>query len=278
MKKSIFILFLLFLVQVTFAQSTDKQYVYGLFRGTHVINGQSAETQKAGELDLMIAHRFGRLNSGFYEWFGLDQASMRLGFEYGITNWLAVGVGRSTVGKEYDSFIKARILQQSNTTPIFLTWYSGLFVNGTAPTDLPLPFHSRLSFSNQLIVARKFNDRLSVQVMPTHIHLNLVDLATDPNDIFSLGTAAKFQLTKNIGVTAEYYLTPFGQLATDKRNSLSFGFDINTGSHVFQIHFSNSSGMQEKAFVTNTTGEWGAGDIQFGFNMVRTFKLKGRRY
>ncbi len=281
MKKSIFLSICLFATFSIFAQEekVEKEYVHGLFRGTHIINGQSAETQGAGELDLYIAHRFGALNSGFYEWFGLDNASMRLGFDYGITDWLAIGVGRSTVGKEYDSMLKARILRQSNVMPLSLTWHSGLYVNATRPNDnIPLEFQHRLAFSNQLMIAKKFSDRFSAQVMPTHVHLNLVPTADDPNDIFSLGIAGKVQVTKNIALTAEYYYTPDAFVLENTQRPLAIGIDINTGNHVFQVHFTNASGMQDKAILTNTTGSWADGDIQFGFNMVRTFKIKGTRY
>lgn len=277
MKKSLFLSIGLLINLSLFAQ--EQEYVHGLFRGTHIISGQSAETQKKGELDLFIAHRFGRLNSGFYEWFGLDQASMRLGFDYGITDRLAIGIGRSTAGKTYDSFIKARVLRQSNQMPVSITWASRMYVDAMPPLESqPLLFVHRLAYSNQLMIAKKFSDRFSAQVMPTHVHLNLVDLVGQPNDLFSLGLAGKVQVSKNLALTAEYYYTPNQFLLADATRPLSIGFDINTGNHVFQIHFTNASGMQEKALIVDTNGNWLAGDIQFGFNMVRTFKLKGTRY
>lgn len=277
MKKSLFLSLGILISISLFGQ--DKEYVHGLFRGTHIISSQSVETQGAGELDFFIAHRFGRLNSGFYEWFGLDQASMRTGFDYGITDRIAVGIGRTTSSKEYDSFVKARILRQSNQMPVSMTWASRMYVNARRPVESqPLDFVHRLSYSNQLMVARKFSDRFSAQVMPTHVHLNLVDSIGQPNDLFSLGLAGKVQVTKNVALTAEYYLTPNQFLLTNTTRPLSIGIDINTGNHVFQIHFTNASGMQEKALIADTNGSWGAGDIQFGFNMVRTFKLKGTRY
>lgn len=280
MKKLIFLsIIALFATTTVFGQEEEKEYVQGLFRGTHVINGQSAETQRAGDLDFYIGHRFGAFNSGFYEWYGLDIASMRTEFAYGITNWLAVGLGRTTNSKEYDSFLKARILRQSNVMPISVTYNGGFYVSGVAPEPtVPLLFRHRLSFSNQLIVAKKFNDRFSMQIMPTHVHINLVENATDPNDLFSLGLAGKVQVTKNVALTGEYYYTPDAFLLTGNTHPLSIGFDINTGNHVFQLHFTNASNMQEKGIISNTTGTWGNGDIQFGFNMVRTFKLKSTRY
>jgi hypothetical protein len=277
MKKSIILSISLFLTIAVFGQ--DKEYVQGLFRGTHVINGQSAETQGAGELDFYIGHRFGAFNLGFYEWFGLDQASMRTEFAYGITDWLSVGVGRTTNSKEYDSFLKVRILRQSNVMPISMTYNGGFYVSGVAPDpNVPLLFRHRLSFSNQLLIAKKINDRLSLQVMPTHVHINLVENIIDPNDLFSVGMGGKIQVTNNLALTCEYYFTPDAFLLTGNTRPLSFGLDINTGNHVFQLHFTNTMGMQEKAIIGNTTGSWVNRDIMFGFNMVRTFKLRGTRY
>ncbi len=277
MKKLLFLAIGLLLNIYVFGQ--EKTYVQGLFRGTHVVSGQSAETQRAGNLDFYIGHRFGTFNSGFYEWFGLDNASMRTEFAYGITDWLAIGMGRTTNSKEYDSFLKARLLRQSNVMPLSITYNGGFYVSGVAPDpNLPLLFRHRLSFSNQFIVARKFNDRVSMQIMPTHVHINLVETATDPNDLFSLGIAGKVQVTKNLALTGEYYFTPNAFLLTGNTRPLSIGFDINTGNHVFQLHLTNAGGMQEKAIIGNTTGTWANGDIMIGFNMVRTFKLKGTRY
>lgn len=277
MKKLIFLSIGLFLTIAVFGQ--EKEYVQGLFRGTHIIGGQSAESQGAGELDFYIAHRFGTFNSGFYEWFGLDQASMRTELAYGITDWLSVGVGRTTSTKEYDSFLKARVLRQSNMMPISLTIQGGLYVDGKAPdANIPLLFRHRLSYSTQIMVARKFSDRFSLQVMPTFVHINLVDLPTDPNDMISLGVGGRVQVTKNVALTGEYYLTPSAFALSGTTAPLSVGVDINTGNHVFQLHLTNTKGMQEKGMIAGTTGTWQNGDIMIGFNMVRTFKLKGRRY
>lgn len=277
MKKSLFLSLGILISISLFGQ--EKEYVQGLFRGTHIIGGQSAETQGAGELDFYIAHRFGAFNTGFYEWFGLDQASMRTELAYGLTDWLSVGVGRTTATKEYDSFLKARILRQSDEMPISLTFQGGLYVDGKAPDpNIPLLFKHRLSYSSQVMVARKFSDRFSLQVMPTFVHVNLVDLPTDPNDMFSLGVGGRVQVTKNVALTSEYYLTPSNFALPGTTAPLSIGFDINTGNHVFQLHLTNTKAMQEKEMITGTTGTWGNGDIMIGFNMVRTFKLKGTRY
>lgn len=259
-------------------------YTWKTFNGSRVVNGHSLETQEKGILELLFAHRFGRVNGSFYQLFGLDQASMRMGFEYGITNSLTLGLGRSTLGKEYDFYVKYQFLYQKtgkNAFPFSATWLSTLAINTLKNNNKqrePYYFTHRLSFANQLMIARKFSERFSLMIMPTHVHLNFVEKKTDKNDLFAIGVATKVQVSHVFAVNLEFYYLPSGQSSKALQHSLSVGVDINTGNHLFQIHFSNSEGMIEKAFVTETTGNWLKGDVHIGFNMIRTFKLKGRRY
>lgn len=279
----ILLISLLVIPSFCFTQSEGVQYVDNLFRGTRVINGHSVETLWEGEMEMLISHRFGRLNGGAYEFFGLDQSTIRLGLDYGIKNWLMVGVGRSSLGKHLDAFGKMQLLHQTAETasmPISLTAFSSVALNTLKPgnPEEVLPVHSRLSFVNQLLIARKFDDRLSLQIMPSWVHFNLVESAAETNDIFSLGFSGKYNVSKNIALTFEYYHKIQGQLPQGRFNPIALGIDINTGSHVFQIHLTNANGMIGKAFIGETTGDWTNGDIHLGFNMSRTFKLKGRRY
>ncbi len=279
--KSFWILCLLMLAAGgTFAQNNSM--VHRTFRGLRVINGHSVETLYEGELEFLIEHRFGRINGGLYELFGLDQATMRMGFDYGITHRLNIGVGRSTYGKHLDGYVKYKIAGQTadDRIPVTLTVVSTMAANMLRPVnpDQPMPVQSRLAYTHQILLARKWSDRFSTQLMPTFVHYNLVDTRQEQNDVFVLGFAARVQLTKNLAITGEYYYKLPGQLAPEKRDPLGIGFDINTGSHVFQLHFTNAQSMIEKAFIGETRGDWLAGDIHFGFNMSRLFKLKGRRY
>lgn len=262
------------------AQDNDKGYVYGTFRGTRVVNGHSVHTLHGGEMEFLISHRFGALSGGPYEFFGLDQSSIRLGLEYGLRDWINIGLGRSSYGKEFDSFVKLRLLRQSKASPVSVTTFSSVAYNTLRPIDpgLPVPTQSRLAYANQVLIARKWNDYFSLQLMPTHLHYNLVETGQDRNDVFSIGAAAKVQVSKNIALTAEYYYTLPNQLSTTHYDPIALGIDINTGSHVFQIHLTNARGMIEKAFIGQTTENWMDGDIHLGFNISRVFKLKGRRY
>lgn len=271
----------------SFAQNDINEetitYAYGLFHGRRIVNGHSLELQKEGELEMYIGHRFGAVNGGAYEFFGLDQADMRLCFDYGIKDWLAVGIGRSSYRKTFDSFAKVRLLRQSTgakNMPISMTALSTMTYETLRPLDnRPVPYYSRMAYTHQLLIGRKFSPDLSVQLMPTFTHINLVETATDPNDIYTLGVAVRYRLALNLAITAEYYYTmPFSPLGDGKYNSLAIGFDIDTGSHVFQLHITNSSAMFERAFITETTNQWSNAGIHLGFNMNRIFKLKGRRY
>lgn len=257
----------------------EVQYTEATFKTTRLINGHSIENTQAGILDFKISHRFGRLNQGSYDLFGLDNASMRMGLDYGITDRLMVGIGRSTFEKQYDGFIKYKLLRQSTgkrNMPISLSVMTAA-MNKTIREPDPAPgvkayASDKWFFAHQLIIARKFSEAFSLQLMPTMIHYNVVPLATNQNDLFSMGVGGRVKLTQRLSVNAEYYyqINRFSGM----KNSLSFGFDIETGGHVFQLHVTNSTGMTERTFITETDGSWGNGDIHFGFNISRVFTIK----
>ena len=253
-------------------------YTIATFKSTRVINMHSVENAAAGHLDFRISHRFGTINSGVSDLWGLDQAYMRLGFEYGVNDRMMVGLGRSNVNKEIDGFIKYKILRQSSglkNVPVTLSWFSSAVVRTTPFGDPNREnyFTSRMYYCHQLLIARKVNDALSLQVAPTLVHRNLVADSTQNNDIYAIGFGGRYKLTKRTSFNAEWVVVPGDQLDPIYKNSLSLGFDIETGGHVFQLHFTNSKPMNEKGFITETTGDWREGDIQFGFNVSRMFSV-----
>jgi hypothetical protein len=256
--------------------------VRNAFKGTRVINGHSMEMLAGGVLDFRILHRFGRLNEGSYELFGLDQASIRLGLDYGVTDWLTVGVGRSTHRKEIDGLIKARILSQTEggrTFPFSLVAVEGMTVNTLrfADPERTNYFSSRLNYYHQLIIGRKFSQGFSLQLSPTLVHRNLVDSFSTRHDVVAAGLGARLKLTKRIALMVDYFAVVDNWIHdTDYEHPLSVGFDIETGGHVFQLHFTNAVGMNERAFITETTGSWDKGDIHFGFNISRVFTLHNK--
>ena len=264
------------------AYSIYPELVSETFDDTRVVNGHSIETNKEGSMKFIIAHRFGLINGGLYELYGLDQSTIRLGFDYGLTDKITVGVGRSSFQKTIDGFVKFKVLTQKfkGGTPISLTWLSTSDYNTLkAPYGLEaISGKLRWSFTHQMLIAKKFGERFSIQVMPTFLHRNLTPNSEMNNDIFSIGSAGRVRLTQMLSFKAEYYFTLPDQLTRLKTNSLALGFDIETKHHVFQLHLGNSRGMTEKFFISETDGEWDKGDIMLGFNITRDFQVRGRKY
>lgn len=258
------------------------QYTENTFQSTRIVNGHTVETLKKGIMDFRIAHRFGTLNGGFYELFGLDNASMRMSFDFGLAPNLMIGVGRSTYLKQYDGFIKYKFLRQSKgdkNMPISAALVSSLMITSLKwqdPTRDNL-FSSRVQYAHQLLIARKFSEGTAFQLMPTIVHYNLVEKTTDPNDLFALGIGGRQRISKMVSINAEYYYLLPGSRFEGTTNSFSIGFDIETAGHVFQLHFTNSRGMTERTFITETAGSWDKGNILFGFNISRMFNLQKKK-
>lgn len=259
------------------------EYTFATFKTSRVINSHSIESPAEGELLFTIQHRFGRINTGFYELFGLDQATIRLGFEYGITDRLSIGIGRSTFQKTYDGFVKYKVLRQSQgirKMPVSLSYYASSSINSLKWEDMGFGdqnnnlFSSRMAFTQQLLIARKFSSSLSIQLMPTYLHKNLVPTTRDQNDIFSMGIGGRIKITRRMSINAEYFYTPPNQISYEFEQPLSLGIDIETGGHVFQMHFSNAQAFFDNGYLTQTKGKWSNGDIYFGFNISRVFTLK----
>jgi hypothetical protein len=258
-----------------------KEYSYGAFKTTRVINGHSIENTGKGILDFKISHRFSPMSGGVHEFFGLDGATIRLGLDYGISDAITVGIGRSSLYKEYDGYVKAKILRQTNKNemPISLSYVGGMSVTSLQTERLfrtlvppeKYPFSNRLFYFNQLLIARKISNALTVQLSPTHVHYNFVNTTAEPNDILALGAGGRIKLNKRLTLNLEYFYQ-FTQL-NNATNSLSVGIDIETGGHVFQLHLSNSSGMTERTFIAQTTDKWGDGGFRFGFNIARVFTV-----
>lgn len=261
-------------------EEETTNFATATFKTTRVINAQSLENTAKGVLDFKISHRFGFLSGGGYELFGLDNATIRIGADYGLTNWLTIGFGRSSLEKMYDGFFKVKFLRQSSgkkKMPVSASFFSSIALNTLKwqNPDRQNYFTSRLFYSAQLIIGRKFTEGFSLQVMPTIVHRNLVKTESESNDVFAIGLAGRQKLTKRLSINAEYFYVLPDQLAPGFKDSFSIGFDLETGGHVFQLHFTNSTSMVEKGFITETTGDWSQGDVHFGFNVSRVFTLGG---
>lgn len=263
-------------------EKPKREITKNAFKSTRVINSQSMEFLSPGTMDFIILHRFGQISEGMGNFFGLDQASMRMALDFGIMQNLMVGVGRSTYKKELDAFIKYAPIRQStglNNFPVTIAVSAGTTLN-TLPWSDPSRnnyFSSRLAYYTQLIIGRKFNGNFSLQLSPTMVHNNLVAREWIPNDVFASSLGGRVKVSKRLALTFDYTYIIYGLDKSTYKDPLSIGLDIETGGHVFQLHFSNSTGMNERAFITETTGSWDKAEIRFGFNLSRMFQLKKQK-
>ncbi len=259
------------------------EYVIATFKSTRLVNGQTVETKGKGALEFIFAHRFGPISSGAHELYGLDQAFVRLGLEYGITDRLGAGFGRNSMDKTMDAYLRYKALRQRSDgsgSPVTVTAFGIAAVRTTPKTeeaDYDIQFIDRLSYTGQLIVARKFNSNLSLQLVPTFVHKNAVDPAIEKNNQAALGFGGRLKLTRSIALTTEYYYRFDVPTGNPYYNPIGFGVDIETGGHVFQLVMTNSRGLTERAYLTETSGDFFKGDISLGFNVTRTFQLKKQK-
>jgi len=261
----------------------DKpQPVFATFKSSRVINLQSPERVAAGNLEFRISHRFGPLNGGAYQLWGLDQSSIRMGLDYGISDRIMIGFGRSTYQKIYDGYVKYGILQQHTNggMPVSVVGFSSIAVSTlhfADPTRVNY-FSSRLTYVNQVVIARKFNEKLSLEIVPSWVHYNLVTTKNDQNDIAVIGFGGRYKLGKRVSINAEYnyriQANPNATNLNQYHNSFSIGVDLETGGHVFQFQLTNSLAMVEKGFLTETTDSWSTMGVHLGFNITREFVLK----
>ncbi len=247
--------------------------VTSTFKGTRLINGHSVETRGAGILEFVISHRFGELSSGAYNLFGLDNSNIRFGLEYALTDKLYLGLGRSSFEKTFDGFIKYRVVRQmqQSGSPVSVTLFgSGTIKTLRTPEDQE--FADKLAYASQVLIARKFSEKVSLQLMPTYLHYNLIESEDTNNDLFACGFGGRVKISKRVAINAEYYYQ-FRKLNEETYNSLAIGVDIETGGHVFQIQLTNSRSMIEKGFIGETYNNFFDGDIHLGFNITRAFQV-----
>ena len=255
------------------AQVTEDSTIQNVFKGTRFINGQSANLAEAGELQLQIQHRFGDISGGMYEFFGLDQAVMRLGFEYGVSKNFTAGIGRSNLLKTYDASVKFRLIQQSDNFPITIV----ASAEGSLPTVKDLYPESKNNFSHkasgsfQLNIAKTIGT-LGLEVSPGYLHTGYLFFENNTFDLVTLGLGGSLKLSKHLSLNAEY-LQPFeNKLQANK--PLSLGVDLSTGGHLFQLMVTNSQALINQGLYTNTYGDWKKHHIYLGFNLIRKFKIR----
>lgn len=256
-------------------QGDERTLIEATFKGTRLINGHSIETRNAGVMDFIISHRFGTIDGGAYELFGLDNATVRIGLEYALSDRLYVGLGRSSFEKTYDGFVKYRLLRQvsGGGMPISATLFSSMSLKNIRQPEIDPTTEEKLAYTNQLLIASKLSPSVSLQLMPTWVHKNLILEDDINNDAFALGVGGRVKLSQRVALVAEYYYQ-LQRITEDSFNAIAIGFDIETGGHVFQLQFTNATSMVPKGFITETRNDFFDGGIHFGFNISRTFQMK----
>ena len=252
----------------------NNQYASAAFKGLKVVNFESTKLVAKKELTLIVSHRFGSIENGFESFFGLDDAVTRLNFIYGISDGFNVGVSRSSFQQIYETSAKYRLLrQQENGFPFTIVGFNSILLNSALDeANLPkLEFKDRLGYTAQFLISRKVNTNLSLVLAPTFFHDNYVQLNNQDNSQFALGSGLRYKLTKRWSLNADYGWHLNRAENSPFRNPLSIGMDLETGGHVFQMHFSNAQAMNTNGFLGQATGDWSDGNIYFGFNLSRVF-------
>lgn len=255
-------------------QTEETIYAESTFKGLRLINGHTVITRKSNDWAFVIMHRFGRINSGIEDFFGLDVSNIRLAMEYGLTDNITLSLGRNSYEKLYDGFIKYKLFKQSTglkNMPVTITGFSSIAMRTLDnPNFEDDDLTSKIAYTHQLIIARKFNSNLSLQLMPSYVHRNKV-MENQENDIIALGFGGRVKLNTRLSIIGEYYYRLTNELTNEFNDSMGIGLEIETGGHVFQLNFTNSRSMVEKGFITETDGDFFNGDIHFGFNISRVF-------
>lgn len=256
------------------SDSTGVENVDSAFKSLKIINLESTKLAAKGDFYFIVAHRFGSIKSGFENFFGLDDANTQIKFLYGINDWLTAHVSRSGFQKSYEGAIKYRLAhQQVNGFPFTIVGFNSVVVNGELDEDLlpKMTFNNRLNYTTQLLISRKFCEKFSFELAPTYFHENYVVNDAQDNSQFAIGAGGRYKISNRVALTMDYAAHLNRASNSLAKNPLSLGVDVETGGHVFQMHFTNAQAMHETGYLGNAYGDWGKGDIFFGFNLVRVF-------
>jgi len=288
-------IFLLFLLPI-FAVAQDdllneidsipqNQIAESAFKSLKIVNLESTKLASKGDFYFIVAHRFGFVNNGFDDFFGLDNANTQLKFLYGVKEWLTIHASRSGFQETYDLAVKYRLFAQGdNNFPFTIVGFNSISVNTELKEEnYPnLKFENRLSYVSQFLISRKFSEKLSLELAPTVFHENTLRDILDENNMiispnpqentqYAIGMGGRYKLTKRWSFNLDYVAHLNRTSQSIYKNPLSVGFDLETGGHVFQMHFTNATAMHEAGYLGQTVGDWGKGEFGFGFNLVRVF-------
>ena len=260
------------LKEIDTASTTQKSNVESAFKGLKIVNIESTKLAAKGDFYFIVAHRFGSLKDGFEGAYGLDNAVTQLKFLYGVTNWFTISAARSELAYDFSGKYLLQS-QEKNGFPLAIVGFTSLALNNTLKeSNYPnMKFNDRLIYVAQVLVSRKVNEKLSLELAPTFFHENFVIDDNQDNSQYAIGMGGRYKFAKRWSVNVDYAAHLNRSDTSPYKNPLSVGVDLETGGHVFQMHFSSSQGIHEAGFLGNTTGDWTKGDIFFGFNLLRVF-------
>lgn len=251
----------------------NDAYELPAFKAMKICNLQSTKLADKGDIYMYVSHRFGSLKDGASTFFGLDNANTKIQMIYGLHERLQIGLSRESLRKTYAGSAKISLIKQGKKSPVNLAAYGTININTQLDKDRypKMKYADRLSYASQLLISRRFSKRLSLELAPTYIRQNLVLEPFQKHDQFAIGVGGRVKVSNRLAINADYVYNASRADRSAYKDALSIGLDIETGGHVFQLLFSNGQSTNEPGFITNAEGDWGDGEVYFGFNIVRVF-------
>ncbi len=284
MKKNKILLSLLLIYSFSFSQEnllkeleSQNEYKttnnFSAFKAIKIVNNQSTKQASEKELYLYVSHRFGSIDEGINTLFGLDIANTKIELLYGLTNNLQIGFSRESFKKTYSLNAKYNITTQSSKLPINSSLYISYNYNSLLDQDIypTLSNSDRNLFFSQLLLSKNFSDKISLQLSPTYAKRGFNETIFEQENNIILGLASSYRITNRLAFNIEYSANLDRPEISPFNDVLSFGIDIETGGHVFQLLFSNTQTIDNVSVMTDAEGSWKDGKIYFGFNILRVF-------
>ncbi|HEX2683271.1 MAG TPA: DUF5777 family beta-barrel protein [Ferruginibacter sp.] len=297
------LVFSLVLLNTSFAQDSlnteekkeapKPKFTRAVFNATKIINMQSTEIVSPGVLQFMISHHFSYIwnkdggSQNVAQFFGLNSgvAHTYLSFDYSPLKYMNLGFAMAGSSK-YEGWAKFRIIRQQTglrNIPVTVGWYSMVNVNTAKDPDNEFT-GNKFAFMNQLLISRKFTDRISLQLMPTWIHYNVVPYGiNNSNEVFSLGFAGKYKATAKLNITLEYarqlnmyknIISKSGAILNYQPDLLSIGAELSTGTHLFQFYIGSTTDASAIDQLSRNNSKIKDGNFAIGFTINRSMNVK----
>jgi hypothetical protein len=277
--------FLVFVFAVIAATAQEDQPkdrpVRAPFASGILIDNQTTVIPTVKTLEYQIQHKFGTLDNGFSDLFGLyaPGANIRMALNYVPMKNLQVGYGLSRINMYSDFSVKYTILEQTrqNTIPVAVGIYANMAIDGRPDESFGdnYSFTNRFSYFTQLIVGRRINDFVSVQANASFTHYNIVDQLVD-HDKISLGFNGRVNFTAQSSILFQYdvplkvkWIAEHREFLNPAKPNFGLGWEIRTSTHAFHIYLSSSDGMIPQHNAMFNQNDWTNGDLMFGFSITR---------